>query len=119
MLPLPLLVLIARTGMNSGIGGGSCRDAMIMSRRWVHIACLELNRNSHVASVSSFPSIAFVFADTAIDTDTGIFAPLARTLAIATLFALAASLAAWFARQVFFVNAQLVLEVDRRDRRFA
>lgn len=92
---------------------------MILSCRWIHIACLELDWNSHVASIPSLPSIAFVFADTAINTDTGVFASLARALAVATFLALAASLAAWFARQVFFVNAQLVLEVDRCDRSFA
>jgi hypothetical protein len=69
-----------------------------------------------VASIASFPAVALVFADTALCADACILAALAGSLTIASLLALATSLAAGLRRQVFLISAELVLEVDRRCR---
>jgi hypothetical protein len=61
-----------------------------------------------VAPESTFPSVPFVFAYAAVDTDTSILAPLAWTLAVTALLALAAPLAAWLAGKIFLVGGELV-----------
>jgi hypothetical protein len=66
-----------------------------------------------MTSIAPLPAVAFVFANTSVGTDTSVFAALARSLAVTTLLALAAALAAWLAREILFIDAELMLEVQR------
>jgi hypothetical protein len=71
-----------------------------------------LDRDAHVASVSSLATIALILADAALNADTGVLAATTRSLAIAALLALAAALAARLRRKILLVSAKGVLEVD-------
>jgi sulfur relay (sulfurtransferase) DsrF/TusC family protein len=66
-----------------------------------------------VTAKASLSSIAFVFAHAPIDANAGILTPLARALAVAALLALAATLASWLTRKVFFIRSEL-MELKRR-----
>lgn len=80
-------------------------------------ALLLLDLDTHVASISALATVALVLGDTLLSGKTGVLASLARTLAIATLLALAAPLATWLGRQVLLVLAELMLEVESRSDR--
>lgn len=67
-----------------------------------------------MTTVAAFAAIPFVFANAPFDANAGILASSAGALAIATLLALPASLAARLGRQVFLICRELTLEVDRR-----
>jgi hypothetical protein len=64
-----------------------------------------------VAAITTFPAIAFVFANAALNPDASILTAPARTLPITAFLALPASLASWFAGKVLFVGTQLMLEM--------
>ena len=70
-----------------------------------------LDGNTHVSSEASLTAISFIFADTAFDANTGIFAALAGSLTVTAFLALAATLAAWLGRQILFVSTRLMLEI--------
>lgn len=110
-LPLSLLVLVCHRGRNSSDGG--------MSLARIREINGFLNRDAHVATVTAFATIPFVLADAPFDTNTSILASSARALAITTLLALPAALAARLGRQVFLIGSELMLEVDRRHRSLA
>jgi hypothetical protein len=57
-----------------------------------------------MASIASLPTIAFVLAYAAFDTNAGVLTALARSLTIAALLALAAALATRLAREVLFIG---------------
>jgi hypothetical protein len=65
-----------------------------------------------VTAVSTFAAVAFVFTDTAFNTDASILAASTGTLTVTALLALAATLAARLGRQVLLIRTELVLEVD-------
>jgi len=71
-----------------------------------------LNGDTHMTTISTLAAIALVFANATLNTNARIFAPLTRSLAIATFFALTASLTARFGRQIFLIGGKLVLEID-------
>lgn len=101
-LPLPLLTLIGTTLATS------------QNTRHHHLnrPVFFLNRHAHVSSIAALTTITLVFADALIGAEPGVFAALAWTLAIAAFLALAAALAAGFGGEVFFVVAEVVLEVE-------
>jgi hypothetical protein len=65
-----------------------------------------------MASITPLATVAFVLADTALSTDTGVFATLARSLTIATLLTFTASLATWFGRKVLVISTKLMLKIE-------
>lgn len=71
-----------------------------------------LNGDAHMATVTALATISFIFADAALEANACIPASSTGALTIAALLALAASLAARFGRQVFFICRKL--EVGRR-----
>lgn len=73
-----------------------------------------LDRNTHVTSIASFATIPLVLADALINTQASIRAALTRPLAVTTLLALAAALAAGLGGEVVFIVGELVLEIDGR-----
>jgi hypothetical protein len=118
-LPLFLLAHRRRSKEVSAIGHALASTARRRNRHGRHRAVrlneaflAALDRNAHVASVSSLAAVALVFADAAFNADSGVLAAAAGALAIATFLALAASLAARLGGEVFFVGAKGVLEVD-------
>jgi hypothetical protein len=86
----------------------------LVKRGGFHLRLLD--RNTHVAAISAFATVALIFADTALSADASIFAPLARTLTVTALLALPAALAPRLAGQIFLIDTKLVLEVQRRAR---
>jgi hypothetical protein len=56
-----------------------------------------------MSPITTLAAVALVLADTLLGSETGVTTTTTRSLAIAALLALAAALASWLRRQVWFV----------------
>lgn len=118
MLPLALLALVHGAGSQARVRSIN-RHAVVVHgwrRHRGRVRRLLDDSYAHVAPVTSLPAVALILAHTAVSRDASIFAALARTLAITSLLALAASLTARLAGEVFLISTKLVLEVERSAR---
>lgn len=117
-LSLALLGLVNRHGDGDGVGSNG---SGWQQRRLSHRGQLFLfDGNAHVASITALATVAFIFADALVRGKTGVSASSARALAITTLLALAASLAARLGRQVRLIIASRGNgSADRSDGRLA
>lgn len=73
-----------------------------------------LDNHTHVTSVPSLPTIAFVLTNAAFNSNAGIFTSLAGALPVTSFLAFSAPLASRLGRQIFFVSGELMLEVEHR-----
>lgn len=110
-LPLPFLGLVKWKGGSQKLspgndGGGRGRNFGILFKGY-----------THMTTIASFATIAFVLADAAICTDAGVLAPATWTLAVAAFLAFTASLTAWLGGEIFLVYAILTLKIDGRSGR--
>lgn len=98
-LALSLLILVCnRCGLQRSVGH---RGQLVLFLRRVTVL---LHGDPHVAPITTLPAISFVLTDATFSANTGVLAPATGALAIATLLALAAPLAARLRGQVFLVR---------------
>ncbi len=74
--------------------------------------------NTHVATISAFAAVPFVFAEATFGANASIFAPLARPLTITSFLTLSAALATRFRREIFLVHTELMLKAEGRCSRW-
>ncbi len=65
-----------------------------------------------MAAITTFTTVAFIFTDALISTQTCILATLTRSLTITTFLALTAPLAPRFGGKILFILTKLVLEIE-------
>lgn len=115
-LSLALLVLVGGCGESAVAARATHSAGCLVERRCIGDDLLD--GDTHVATVTALPAVALIFADTAVNADARVLAALARPLAVASLLALPAALAARLGRQVFLIRRER-RHRERRTRRLA